>query len=57
MWVSSSVPTFRGAPCFTQPFLPHIQLTREHMTALIAMLGTTISPYLSFGKLHKKSKR
>lgn len=28
--------------------LPHIQLTREYMTALIAVLGTTISPYLFF---------
>src|SRR5260221_5546200 len=28
--------------------LPHIQLTREYLTALIAVLGTTISPYLFF---------
>jgi NRAMP (natural resistance-associated macrophage protein)-like metal ion transporter len=28
--------------------LPHIQLTKEYLTALIAVLGTTISPYLFF---------
>jgi Mn2+/Fe2+ NRAMP family transporter len=28
--------------------LPHIQLTKEYVTALIAVLGTTISPYLFF---------
>lgn len=27
---------------------PHIQLTKEYLTALIAVLGTTISPYLFF---------
>jgi Mn2+/Fe2+ NRAMP family transporter len=28
--------------------LPHIQLTKKYLTALIAVLGTTISPYLFF---------
>jgi NRAMP (natural resistance-associated macrophage protein)-like metal ion transporter len=28
--------------------LPHIELTKEYLTALIAVLGTTISPYLFF---------
>jgi NRAMP (natural resistance-associated macrophage protein)-like metal ion transporter len=28
--------------------LPHIQLTKEYLTALVAVLGTTISPYLFF---------
>ena len=28
--------------------LPHIQMTKEYWTALIAVLGTTISPYLFF---------
>src|SRR5229473_4306083 len=28
--------------------LPHVQLTKEYLTALIAVLGTTISPYLFF---------
>jgi NRAMP (natural resistance-associated macrophage protein)-like metal ion transporter len=27
-------------------FFPHLQLTREYLLALIAVLGTTISPYL-----------
>ena len=29
-------------------FVPHIQMTKEYWTALIAVLGTTISPYLFF---------
>jgi NRAMP (natural resistance-associated macrophage protein)-like metal ion transporter len=29
-------------------FLPHISLTAEFMTTLVALLGTTISPYLFF---------
>jgi NRAMP (natural resistance-associated macrophage protein)-like metal ion transporter len=29
-------------------FLPRIQLSKEYLTALIAVLGTTISPYLFF---------
>jgi NRAMP (natural resistance-associated macrophage protein)-like metal ion transporter len=28
--------------------LPHIQLTKEYLTAVIAVFGTTISPYLFF---------
>jgi len=28
--------------------LPHVQMTKEYWTALIAVLGTTISPYLFF---------
>jgi len=28
--------------------LPHIQLTKEYLTAVVAVLGTTISPYLFF---------
>ena len=28
--------------------LPHVELTRDYLTALIAVLGTTISPYLFF---------
>ncbi len=29
-------------------FLPHIELTKNYLTALVAVLGTTISPYLFF---------
>ncbi len=28
--------------------IPHVQITKEYLTALIAVLGTTISPYLFF---------
>ena len=42
----SAVP--RGA------LVPHIHLTSEYLTALAAVLGTTISPYLFSGKRLKK---
>jgi NRAMP (natural resistance-associated macrophage protein)-like metal ion transporter len=29
-------------------FLPHIELTKDYLTALVAVFGTTISPYLFF---------
>ena len=29
-------------------FLPHVELTKGYLTALVAVLGTTISPYLFF---------
>lgn len=29
-------------------FLPHVELSREYLTAVVAVLGTTISPYLFF---------
>ena len=29
-------------------FLPHIELSKDYLTALVAVLGTTISPYLFF---------
>jgi len=32
----------------TQLFVPHAQLNREFLTTLVAVLGTTISPYLLF---------
>jgi NRAMP (natural resistance-associated macrophage protein)-like metal ion transporter len=33
---------------FRATLLPHIQLTKDYLTALVAVLGTTISPYLFF---------
>jgi NRAMP (natural resistance-associated macrophage protein)-like metal ion transporter len=33
---------------FRATLLPHIELTKEYLTALVAVLGTTISPYLFF---------
>ena len=33
---------------FKATFLPHIKLSRESLTAIVAILGTTISPYLFF---------
>jgi NRAMP (natural resistance-associated macrophage protein)-like metal ion transporter len=36
------------AAVFHATLLPHIQLTKEYLTALVAVLGTTISPYLFF---------
>jgi Mn2+/Fe2+ NRAMP family transporter len=36
------------ASVFKATFLPHIQLSRESLTAIVAIFGTTISPYLFF---------
>jgi NRAMP (natural resistance-associated macrophage protein)-like metal ion transporter len=36
------------AAVFRATLLPHIHLTKEYLTALVAVLGTTISPYLFF---------
>jgi len=33
---------------FHATFLPHIQFTKEALTAIVAIFGTTISPYLFF---------
>ena len=35
-------------PAIRATILPHLSLNREYLTALIAILGTTISPYLFF---------
>ncbi|MBV8162038.1 MAG: Nramp family divalent metal transporter, partial [Acidimicrobiia bacterium] len=32
----------------THTFIPHVQLTKEYLGLLVAVLGTTISPYLFF---------
>jgi NRAMP (natural resistance-associated macrophage protein)-like metal ion transporter len=56
-WLTLSLFSYVGVVFFVQvswrsvlqaTFLPHIELTKEYLTALIAVLGTTISPYLFF---------
>jgi NRAMP (natural resistance-associated macrophage protein)-like metal ion transporter len=56
-WLTVSLFAYVGVIFFVQvswpdviraTLLPHIQLTREYLTALVAVLGTTISPYLFF---------
>jgi len=37
--------------------IPHVGLTKEYLTALAAVLGTTISPYLFSGKPPRKWRR
>ena len=37
--------------------LPHIELTKGYLTALVAVLGTTISPYLFFWQASRKGRR
>jgi Mn2+/Fe2+ NRAMP family transporter len=48
MWLSCSVSTVSWRAVVHATVLPHIQLTKKYLTALIAVLGTTISPYLFF---------
>ncbi len=40
---------------FHATFLPHIQFTKEALTAIVAIFGTTISPYLFFWQIRKKA--
>ncbi|MGZ4789732.1 MAG: NRAMP family divalent metal transporter, partial [Terriglobales bacterium] len=56
-WLTISLFAYVGVVFFAQvswlevlraTLLPHIQMTRQFFTALIAVLGTTISPYLFF---------
>jgi Mn2+/Fe2+ NRAMP family transporter len=35
-------------PVLTSTFLPHVEFSRDFVMALVAVLGTTISPYLFF---------
>jgi Mn2+/Fe2+ NRAMP family transporter len=37
-------------------FIPHIAFSREYLTALIAVLGTTISPYLFFWQASQEAQ-
>jgi NRAMP (natural resistance-associated macrophage protein)-like metal ion transporter len=56
-WLTTSLFAYVGVICFVHigwgpvlrsTFLPHIELTKDYFTALVAVLGTTISPYLFF---------
>src|ERR1035437_8185330 len=38
----------QSGPVRTQTLVPHMELTRAYMALLVAVLGTTISPYLFF---------
>jgi Mn2+/Fe2+ NRAMP family transporter len=37
-------------------FLPRVAWSPEYLTAVVAVFGTTISPYLFFGRLPRRSK-
>jgi len=37
--------------------IPHVRFTREYLTSVAAVLGTTISPYLFSGKPRRRWKR
>ena len=37
-------------------FFPHIKFTRDYLTALVAVLGTTISPYLAFWQASEEAE-
>ena len=56
-WLTTSLFAYVGVVFFAHvpwpavlhaTFLPHIELSKEYLTALVAVLGTTISPYLFF---------
>lgn len=37
--------------------IPHVEFTKDYVMMLVAIFGTTISPYLFFGRLLKNQKR
>ena len=56
-WLTLSLITYMGVVFFVHvsweqvlrsTVLPHIRITKDYLTALVAVLGTTISPYLFF---------
>lgn len=56
-WLTLSLFAYVGVVFFTHvswpavlraTLLPHLELSREYLTAVVAVLGTTISPYLFF---------
>lgn len=56
-WLTLSLFAYVGAALFARPdaaavlvgtFLPHIRFSAAYLTTLVALLGTTISPYMFF---------
>jgi NRAMP (natural resistance-associated macrophage protein)-like metal ion transporter len=56
-WLTLSLFAYIGASLFAHPdalhvlegtFVPHVQLSSGYLTTLVALLGTTISPYMFF---------
>ncbi len=56
-WLALALLAYVGAAFFAKPdwwqvmrgtFVPHVSLTAAYMTTLVAILGTTISPYMFF---------
>ncbi len=56
-WLTLSLFAYIGAAVFARPnigevlrgtFIPHVEFNHEFLTTLVAILGTTISPYLFF---------
>jgi NRAMP (natural resistance-associated macrophage protein)-like metal ion transporter len=56
-WLALSLLAYIGAALFAHPkvaevlagtFLPHVHLNAAYLTTLVALLGTTISPYMFF---------
>jgi len=46
-WVHSS-PIHNSSYCSRRPVIPHFEFSTPFITAFVAILGTTISPYLFF---------
>ena len=40
-----------------QTFIPHVEWSRGYLSVLVGILGTTISPYLFFGRRHRKLRK
>lgn len=62
-WLSLALLAYIGSAIFAHPpaaevlrgtFIPHIQLTTAYLTTLMAIFGTTISPYMFFWQTNQE---
>ena len=65
-WLTLALFAYIAAAFFAHPnwhavigatLIPHIQWTGAYWATLVGILGTTISPYLFFGRRHRKLRR
>jgi Mn2+/Fe2+ NRAMP family transporter len=66
MWLTLSLFAYVGVILFVHvswgniasaTLIPHVRFTKEYLTALAAVLGTTISPYLFFWQASQEVRR
>ena len=56
MWRRRSASTSRGARCVRATFVPQVSLDRDMILTVVAVFGTTISPYLFFWQASQEAE-